>query len=83
MFMGSLNMSLLFYLFTVKAKYVGPLKITFDQVPIIDFSKQFWNLHAKTDMENVRNFTQAGYFISRFYPKVRELHQLQKRDKTG
>jgi len=26
-----------------------------------------------TDMENVRNFTQSGFFISKLYPKVREL----------
>ena len=27
------------------------------------------------DTENVQNFTQAGLFVSRFYPKVRELRQ--------
>ena len=27
------------------------------------------------DMENVRNFTRAGLFVSRFYPKLRELRQ--------
>ena len=27
------------------------------------------------DMENVRNFTQAGLFVSKFYPKVRKLRQ--------
>ena len=27
------------------------------------------------DMENVRNFTLAGLFVSRFYPRVRELCQ--------
>ena len=35
------------------------------------------------DMENVQNFTRAGLFISRFYPKVRELRQFQNRDKTA
>ena len=33
------------------------------------------------DMENVRNFTQVGFLISRFYPKVHELRQFQNRDK--
>ena len=28
-----------------------------------------------TDMENVQNFTRAGLFVSRFYPKVRKLRQ--------
>ena len=32
-----------------------------------------WTCEA--DMENVRNFTRAGLFISRFYPKVHELRQ--------
>ena len=30
---------------------------------------------GQSDMENVQNFTRAGLFISRFYPKVRELSQ--------
>ena len=34
-------------------------------------------------MENVRNFTQAGLLISRFYPKVRELRQFQNCNKTA
>ena len=38
----------------------------------------FW-----ADMENVRNFTQAGLFVSRFYPKVRELRQFGDCDKTA
>ena len=29
-------------------------------------------------MQNVRNFTRAGLFISKFYPKVHELRQLKK-----
>ena len=33
-------------------------------------------------MENFKNFTRAGFFISRFYPKVRESRQSQNRDKT-
>ena len=36
-----------------------------------------------SDMENVRNFTRAGFFNSRFYPKVCELRQFQNRDKTA
>ena len=36
----------------------------------------------EADMENVRNFTRAGLFISRLYPKVRELRQFQNCDKT-
>ena len=35
------------------------------------------------DLENVRNFTQAGFFISSFCPKVRELCQLQNCLKTA
>ena len=38
---------------------------------------------AYSDMENVRNFTRAGLFISRLYPKVRELCQFLNRDKTA
>ena len=34
-------------------------------------------------MENVRNFTRAGLFVSRFHPKVRELRQFWNRDKTA
>ena len=32
-------------------------------------------LTLAADMENVQNFTRAGLFVSRFYPKVRELRQ--------
>ena len=35
------------------------------------------------DIKNFRNFTQAGLFISRFYPKARELRQFQNCDKTA
>ena len=37
----------------------------------------------EADMENVRNFTRAGLFISKLYPKVRELRQFQNCDKTA
>ena len=40
-------------------------------------------LRCNSDMENVRNFTQAGLFVSRFYPKVRELRKFWDRDKTA
>ena len=33
-------------------------------------------LSLVADMENVQNFTRAGLFVSRFYPKVRELRQI-------
>ena len=33
------------------------------------------------DIKNVRNFSRAGLFISRFYPKARELRQFQNCDK--
>ena len=36
-----------------------------------------------TDMEKVQNFTRAAFFVSRFYPKVRELLQFWNRDKTA
>ena len=36
-----------------------------------------------TNMENVQKFTQAGLFISKFYPKVRELCQFENCDKTA
>ena len=32
-------------------------------------------------MENVQTFTRAGLYISKFYPEVRELGQLQNCDK--
>ena len=38
---------------------------------------------AETDMENVQKITQAVLFISRFYPKVRELRQFLNREKTA
>ena len=41
------------------------------------------NYDTNTDMENNRKFTRAGLFISRFYPKLRELRQFQNRDKTA
>ena len=44
--------------------------------------KLLFELANSADMENARNFTRAGFFISRFYPKVRELRQYQNRDKT-
>ena len=40
-------------------------------------------LSTHSHMENVRNFTRAGLFISRFYPKVRESLQFQNLDKTA
>ena len=37
----------------------------------------YWDKLCKkseeADMENVQNFTRAGLFVSRFYPKVRKL----------
>ena len=36
----------------------------------------------QSDMENVRNFTRVGLFITKFYPKVPELRQFQNCNKT-
>ena len=41
------------------------------------------NVNFLTDMENVRNFTRAGLFVYRFYPKVRELRQFCNCNKTA
>ena len=46
--------------------------------------KAVWSVTlCSADMENVQHFTQAGLFISRFYPKVRELRQFQNCNKTA
>ena len=51
--------------------------------PMLTVQHQWhWRIDA-ADMENVRNFTRAGLLFSRFYPKVRELRQFWKRDKTA
>ena len=36
---------------------------------------------SESDMENARNFTRAGFFIFKFYPNVREIHQIHNREK--
>ena len=32
-------------------------------------------INGASDMEHVQNLTQAGLFVSRFYPKVRKVRQ--------
>ena len=50
---------------------------------LVSSSFSYISLVAEADMENIRNFIWAGLFISRFYPKVCELHQFQNCDKTA
>ena len=64
-----------------KDEYWAPRNITysFDNLNRLKERKQ---IDTQSDMENVQNFIQAGLFISRFYPKVREF-QFQNRDETA
>ena len=38
-------------------------------------------INELSEMENVRHFTLAGFFISKVYPKVRGIHQFHNRAK--
>ena len=44
-------------------------------------SKLELSVKLETDMENIWNLTRAGFFISKFYLKVRELRQFHSSDK--
>merc|ERR1712008_188395 len=43
-------------------------------------SCDLWEV-VQADMENARNFTRAGFIIFKFYPNVREIHQIHNCEK--